>query len=127
MKSIRAEGVRFLVGGALNTGISYAVYLAALLVMPYQAAFCVSFAAGILVAFLINSRFVFRVRIAWRKLAGVAAIYLAQALIGLGLLVFWVALAGINKRIAPLLNVAALTPATFLANRWMLSNKLERP
>lgn len=123
MKSIRAEGLRFLIGGVINTGASYVVYLAALLVMSYMAAFCVGFAAGILVAFVVNSRFVFRRRLVWRKFWGVSAIYVGQWLVGLGLLIVWVELARIDERVAPLLNVAVLTPVTFLANRCLLLNR----
>lgn len=120
MKSIRIEGARFILGGAVNTAVSYVAYLAALLVMPYVAAFCVAFMTGILVAFLVNSRFVFRTDIVWRKIWGVGAIYAVHAGLGLAMLIFWVQWAHVDERIAPLLNVAILTPATFLANRWWL-------
>ncbi len=104
----------------MNTAVSYAVYLAVLIVFSYVPAYCISFAMGILVAFLVNSHFVFRTTIVWRKIWGLAAIYAAQAALGLALLIILVQWIYVDERIAPLLNIAILTPLSFLANRWWL-------
>lgn len=123
MKSIKSDVLRFLIGGAANTALSYLTYLVAILFLPYAVSFCISFIFGIIFAFVLNSRFVFRTHLRWAKLWGVSVIYLAQAFLGLMLLTFWIETSKIDKRIAPLLNVAILTPATFLSNRWYLKRK----
>ena len=120
MKSIKAEAVRFLIAGAINTLATYLIYLGALPFVAYAYAFSISFVAGIVLAFVLYSSFVFRTPIAWRKLARYPAVYLVQYFAGLAVLALLIEHVGMSKRIAPLVSVLVLTPLTFVMNRRFL-------
>jgi putative flippase GtrA len=121
MRSIEAEGFRFLVAGGANTVFTYLIYLLLLPRLGFVAAFTVSFLSGIVFAYVIYSRFVFRVPLAWRKLFRYPALYLLQYLLGLALLALLIDTVGLDARLAPMVNVMLLTPLTFALNRRFLS------
>ena len=120
MKSIKGEGLRFLIAGGINTLLSYLIYLALLRFASYLIAFSISFAAGIFIAYALNAGFVFRTGFSLAKMAKFPALYVIQYLAGLLLLRVLIGSLGIDERIAPLINVALLTPLTFMINRWFL-------
>jgi len=120
MKSIKGEGLRFLIAGGLNTLLTYLIYLAILPFTAYWMAFSISFAAGVFIAYALNAGFVFRTPFSVAKMAKFPALYVVQYLAGLLLLRVLVGSLGIDERIAPLINVALLTPLTFMINRWFL-------
>ncbi len=121
MKSIEGEAARFLVAGGINTLITYLIYLAFLNVAGYLIAFTISFIMGIGIAFVIYSSFVFRTQFVWKKLFQYPIIYAVQYIGGMILLAILVEDIGIDKRIAPLINVILLIPVTFVLNKWFLS------
>lgn len=124
MKSIKREGMRFLVAGGLNTLLTYLVYLALLHVVGYVLAFSLSFVLGIGIAFVIYTLFVFQSPLTWRKMLQYPFLYVAQYAAGLLLLVIIVEYIGLDKRIAPIINLILLTPLTFLLNRWFLAERI---
>lgn len=74
--------LRFLLGGALNTGLTLALYWVLLRFMHYQWAYFASFCAGILISYLINTRYVFRAQHNWLKFAAFPFIYLVTYALG---------------------------------------------
>jgi putative flippase GtrA len=123
MKSIRGEALRFLIAGGANTVLTYFIYLVLLNVMSYPVAFTTSFTMGILIAFILYSAFVFRTPLAWSKLLQYPILYALQYFAGLALLVILVEYMGLDKRIAPVINIIVLTPVTFILNKWFLSKR----
>lgn len=121
MKYIKAEGWRFLIAGGLNTVLTYIFYLILVGWMSYTIAFSLSFVAGIFIAFVIYSRFVFQVPLVLSKLFQYPLLYAAQYVAGLMLLALLVDHFGFNDRIAPIVNVIVLTPIMFLLNKWFLT------
>lgn len=120
MKSIRAQARRFIIAGLVNTAATYLLYLLLLGWTGHVAAFTLSFIVGIVFAFVLNGLYVFHVDLDWRKLVAYPVIYGFQYVAGLALLVLLVDYMGFDKRLAPLINVAILTPVTFLLNKWFL-------
>ena len=51
---------RFLIAGAVNTGLTYVLYLGLLLLIPYVWAYSVTYAVGIGTGYLLNARWVFK-------------------------------------------------------------------
>jgi putative flippase GtrA len=119
------EVVLFMVAGAVNTVVTYALYLVLLLVLEYRIAFTIAFVGGILLAYTLNVFFVFRTRWSFAKLLGYPLIYLVQYGLGLGLLWIEVALFDVDRQLAPLVNALLLVPVTFALNRWFLRRKTD--
>ena len=120
MKSISGEGLRYLIVGGLNTLLTYALYLALLSVASYVVAYSIAYVAGILSAYYLNSRFVFRAEMSLAKVLKFPAVYIVQYVLGVGLLHLLVVTAGMDEKIAPLLVIAITVPATFILSRLII-------
>lgn len=123
MKSFSAEGARFLVVGAINTGLGYLIYLAALVLFSYPIAYTISYLIGVVISYGLNTWFVFRARWSWRRLAAYPLVYALQFALGLGLLFVLVEVFGLSAAVAPLLVVAATIPVTFFASRLVIKGR----
>lgn len=120
---LRVEALRFLIGGGVNTLLSLGCYWALLYVLPYGAAYTLSFALGILSSYAINTLFVFRTPWSWRRLMAFPLVHLINY--GAGLAVVWasVSLWGVDERLAPVLAIAATLPLNFLLSRWLIRGR----
>ena len=125
-RSSSREAARFLAAGAVNTGLSYLAYLALLRWVTYRWAYSVSFVAGILLSFVLNSLFVFQVSLRWRRLLPYPGVYLVQYLLGLGILHLGVDLLGWDARLMPIAVLAVTVPVSFVLTRWVLRGRGER-
>jgi putative flippase GtrA len=118
--SLPAEGIRFLLFGALNTVATYLVYCLLVFVLHPQIAYAIVFALGIALAYVGNSRFVFRRALDWKIASVYPFVYLAQyALTALLIYLFgfWLDL---GPRLALALALVITTPVSFILNRMML-------
>ena len=118
-----AEFLRFLVAGLINTGASYVVYLLLLSALGYEAAWAGAYAAGILVAYVLNSRFVFGTPMTVRKALRYPLVYLAQYLVSAALLYALVTWLGVDARWAALIVLICSVPASFVLNRLALVSR----
>ena len=125
-KYIRPRFLRFLVVGGINTITTYVIYLGLLLFFPYWAAFSIAFALGVFLSYVLNALMVFDASLSWTGLTRFPLVYLFQYGAGLALLAFQVDMLAISERIAPLINVAILTPLTFLLVRLIFQSEPER-
>ena len=108
---------RFIVSGAINTGITYGLYLLLLPLLGYLAAYSAAYVAGILLSFWLNSVFVFRQQMSWRGLVRFPLVYVVQYALTAMLLWLLVDTLGISERIALLAAIAVTVPVTFLGAR----------
>ena len=111
--------LKFIASGAFNTLVTYLAYLALLPLLSYRWSYTVSYAMGIVLAYLLYRYFVFgrtggRYGPVW-----VALIYLGQYLLGLALVSFWVEGLGAAATWAPIFSVAILVPLSYALNRWV--------
>jgi putative flippase GtrA len=111
--------VRFIVAGAINSGLTYILYLFLLRVLPYPAAYTLSFAAGIALSLVLQGTWVFRSRITVRKAIQFPLVYVVQYLSGLALLALFVEKLRLPREFAPLLVVACTIPLTFVLTRYV--------
>jgi len=116
---MRAEFVRFLLVGATNTLFSYLVYLLLLTVMPYMGAYTLAYAAGIVLSYFLNVRFVFRKRASLSTFFRFPFVYLIQYGLGALLLRLLVG-AGLDPRLAMAGVLVITIPVTFVASRFVL-------
>ena len=115
------EFARFLVGGVGNTLATYALYLALLTILDYRLAYTAAYASGILLAYWIGLRFVFRERGSWSKLRRFPLVYGAQYILGVAVVVAVVDGLGVPASLGPVAAVAVSIPVTFLLSRWILT------
>lgn len=118
---------RFLAGGALNTGSTFVLYWLLLLFIDYRAAYAISFAAGILISYLINTRFVFRTEHSLRKLLLFPAIYLITYAAGAWTLHTAVDRFAVDASLAPFISICATLPLTYLLTRLVLVGRQRPP
>lgn len=112
--------VRFLVAGGVNSLATYLLYLALLAAAPYALAYSLSYAAGIVLSFVLNSWFVFRVPLRWQRLLPYPVVYLVQYLLGLGLIYLGVERLGWDERLMPIVVLVVTVPVSFGLTRWVL-------
>lgn len=114
---------RFLVAGLFNTLAGYLLYLVLCVLVDYRLAYTLSYAAGIVLAYAVNTLFVFRVAWNWHSLIAFPSVYVLQYALGLGLVWFLVQMMGVPAKFAPLLVIPILVPVTFLASRLVVKGK----
>jgi putative flippase GtrA len=112
--------LRFAVVGGANTLASLVVYWLALPFMHPQAAYAASFVFGVVLGYLLHTRYAFRARRGWRSFAAWPLVCLAGWAVGASVLELAIGPLGIDPRLAPFLSVAASMPVTFLLGRRVL-------
>jgi len=115
--------IRFLCSGGFNTAVTYAIYLAALWVMPYWAAYTTAYVVGIVLAYLMNRYWVFRQHRGTLTVALLPLVYVAQYIAGMLIVWAWVRLAGLDARWAPLASVAITVPLTYLLSKRIFTKR----
>ena len=114
------EFARFLAVGGANTGGGYLIYLAALWsgATPVWA-YNISYAAGVVISYLLNLKFTFRKTHSAKRMFLFPLTYLAQYTIGLFALKGFLHL-GVSAEFAGLLIIPITVPITFLCARFFL-------
>ena len=121
--ALPGQGMRFLLFGAFNTALTYLLYCGLVFVMHPQVAYTLVFALGIGLAWVGNSKFVFRQPMT-RKIAAVYPfMYLAQYLLTAALIHASTTWLMLGPRVALALALAITTPLSFVWNRALLVQK----
>ena len=119
----RGEFLRFVAVGALNTALTYGLYVALVHFMHYQLAYALAYVAGIVLQFVLHSRFVFRVPLRWANMLGYPPIHFVMYGFGALLLHVLVARLGMDARLAPLVVIALSVPLSFALTRGWLARR----
>jgi putative flippase GtrA len=120
------EFLRFLVGGAINTVITYVLFLALDRIFHHSLAYTFSFLAGIAIAYALASTFVFRTGFALRSALRFPGVYVVQYVYGLAALWLLIEVAHMPGEIAMLLVIVTSVPLTFLLTRFAVTGKQPR-
>jgi putative flippase GtrA len=123
---ISSEFVRYVIVGGANTVITYLAYLALLPVMSYPLAYSLTYAAGIVIAYVLNARFVFRQPLRWRSALSFPLVYVMQYLAGIALLAVLVETLHVGADIAPALVIAITVPLTFVLSRLIIKGRAQK-
>lgn len=115
---------RFVAVGAVNTGVSYLVFLTASHRLPYQLAYAAAYAAGIVTAYQLNTRFVFGGSRSVATALAYPFVYVAQYLLGALVLHLAIEWTGISPRWAALAAILITIPVSFVLNRAVLKRRL---
>lgn len=114
------QWVRFLAGGAINTGFTYGIYYVLQKFVFYQISYAISYVLGILFSYWFNASFVFKTSLSWKGLFTYPLVYVVQYLVSALFLGAFIELVGIPPEIAPLLVLILMTPLTFFMSRLVL-------
>ncbi len=118
-----ARFARFLVSGAVNTLITYAIYLVLLGPLGYLLSYTVAFVLGVAVAYLLARHFVFRTTRGAMSTALFPAVYVIQYLVSAAAVAVWVSALGLPAQLAPLFGIALGIPITY----WLSARLFMRP
>lgn len=113
--------MRFLLVGGLNTALTYVLYLLLLQWATYLVAYGIAYVTGIAISYWLNSLVVFKTAMNLSGLLKFPLVYLAQYMLGSGLLWLLVERFGVPHAVAMLPVIAVTVPATYVATRWVLT------
>ena|SRR5437764_14937366 len=120
MRPVLRQFMRFLAAGAINTVASYVVFLLLLQFIPYLAAYTIAYVAGIMLSYFLLTSFVFRTQRRLVSAVRFPAVYIAQYLVGSGLIVVLVEAWGVRASLAAIVAIVVSIPVTFLLSRTIL-------
>jgi putative flippase GtrA len=113
---------RFLLAGAFNTALSYAVFVLLDRWLPYVVAYLLAYAIGIGVQFTLFSRYVYRSRPDLARTLAYPLLHLVIAGFGSGVLWLTVQVSGWPSSWAGLVAIAAQVPVAFMLTRWWFAH-----
>jgi putative flippase GtrA len=112
--------LRFVIGGGINTGFTYIIYLYLNTLLPYQFAYLLSYTVGVIFAYWYNASIVFCVPLSWKGLFSYPVVYVVHYLASAFFLVGLVELLQISEVIAPLLVAGAMIPVSYVLSKFVL-------
>ena len=117
----KRPSLRFLVVGGSNLLVTYATYLAALLVFDYGLAFLISFIAGLVFTSVLTIRHAFNTQLTTLRVAVYGTYYILYFAVNLRLIELLVEDYDIDAKWAPLLTLTVLTPVHFLLSKALVA------
>ncbi len=112
--------LRFVVAGAINTGLSVLVYQAALFVMPHGPAYVLAYLAGIAIAYVLYSQQVFDAPLGTKRFVAFAVFYVLSLAVGALLNGALIEMFGVGERLAIFITIALMLPVNYLGSRFCL-------
>ncbi|OUM07340.1 hypothetical protein BW686_10485 [Pseudomonas syringae] len=122
-KFLKQDFARFLMSGGFNTALTYGIYLILLMFLSYKTSYTISYATGILLAYVLNRFFVFKSHQGLRSVILLPLIYAIQYGLSLVILWCWVEKLKFDERLAPLAAIALTLPVTFALSKLAFSVK----
>jgi len=122
-KHLNKEFLKFLVSGGINTLATYLMYLLLLLFYNYSISYSISYVAGIFLSYYLNSVFVFKEKISFRKFLKFPLVYIVQYLINMLLMYILVEYVQMYAQIVPLVAMVITVPITFLLSKMIIKSK----
>ena len=114
------EFFRFLVVGAVNTGLTVIFFEGLRRLVPYLLAYSVAYVTGIVISYILNASFVFRRRKTVKTAALFPLVYVVQYLLGVVLMWLLVEHAGCAPTVSVIVVVVISVPLTFVLSRTVL-------
>jgi putative flippase GtrA len=117
---------RFVLGGGLSTAVTWALFLVLARTMQPTSAYTLTYVVGIGLAYVINSRFVFRSALGWRTLWRYPLVYAVQYAYGLTVISILAGYLGLRNEFAITIVTITAVPITFLLTKLMLTTNAKR-
>lgn len=112
--------IKFSLVGVVNTGVYYGVYLLLYRFMPYVAAHLIGWVVSVVVSYLLNSYFTYKVRPSWVKLLVYPLSSLPNILFTTFGVVFLVEVLGVSKELSPLIAGLVAVPFSYALAKLLL-------
>lgn len=112
--------LRYLLGGGVNTVITYGIYLALNLVLGYQWAYLFAYALGVVFSYCFNAVLVFRVPLSWKGFFSYPLVYVIQYGSSALLLGVLVEFANMSEKFVPLLVSVCMVPLSYTISKLIL-------
>ncbi|MDG0856677.1 GtrA family protein [Roseateles puraquae] len=112
--------VRFVLAGALNTAATWGLFEVLRHSLPHLLAYSLTYVIGIGIAYVLNTRFVFRTGASLRSALRFPLVYVGQYLYGLAVMWLLVDAGGISPSYALPVVLVTSIPLTFLATRSLM-------
>lgn len=116
--------LRFIVGGGINTGVTYLFYLFFNTMLNYQIAYFIAYVFGVVFSYWFNSKFVFRVSLSWKKLLSYPLVYIVQYVLSASLLGLFVEYFKVSEEFSPIVVVMLLVPVTYMMSKLVLNGNV---
>lgn len=114
---------KYVLGGALNTGITFLLYFSLLDQIHRQPAFAIAFSAGIAFSYYWNVKIVFQSKLGKQSFIKFLPLPIVQLTLSLLVLEAFV-LFGFSERIAGFLSILTIVPVMFLLTKSALRIRL---
>jgi putative flippase GtrA len=121
VQSSQSRFLRFLVSGAVNTVVTYALFVVLSRFLHHMVAYTIVYALGIVVSYLLSARWVFRTATSWRTAAAFPLVYAVQYVCGIALLYAFVDVLGWRPEVAMAIVLAAGIFITYSLMRWLFA------
>lgn len=118
---LRYASIRFLLVGLFNTAITVLVYRSLIGFVPYIWAYSIGYVLGIVSSYLLNSLWVFRAKLSWRRFLAFPAVYVVQYAIGSLAIVGCVRWFGVSEEFAILPTLVVTVPLGFFLSKCILT------
>lgn len=106
---------RYLVAGALNSAVTYILYLLLLRLLSYLWAYSIAYVAGIGIGYVLNAYWVFRQKPTPRTAIAYPFVYVLGYAAGAAGVTLAVEILRLPKAVAPFVGLAMSVPLTYLA------------
>jgi putative flippase GtrA len=111
---------RFLVTGLINTIGTYLIYLLMLKFLNHSLSYTVAYVSGIVIAYILNSFYTFKVKFSFKKMLLYPIVYLIQYLVNLLILNILILKFSISAGLAPVIVIVVSIPLTFFLSKHIL-------
>lgn len=122
-RSTTFEFTKFILTGAINTLITYTIYLILIPVIPYKIAYSIGYVCGVMVSFFLNTFFVFKAKATLKKFFRFPIVYIFQYILNIVFLYITVEKFSVNKKYAPIVVIILSIPITFILSRLIIKDK----
>jgi len=119
-RALVLQMAKFAIAGIANTLFSLLIYWLLLTIVPAQAAYAASYAAGIALSYALSTRFVFKVNHTWKRFFLFPMIYFISYLAGAIVLFVAVDKLTVATWLAPFLSISITLPLTFALSRLLM-------
>ena len=118
------EYASFLLSGAANTGLTYALYALFLFFVPYKLSYSLAYVCGIVFSYYLNSKFVFKQPVTLAKFLKYPAVYIVQYGLGIIILYICIDILGVSKWLAPIVVIVISLPVTFVISKLIIKGQV---
>ena|ERR1700687_5653634 len=114
---------RFVLSGGINALAGYLIYVILLAFFSYLVSYSIVYIVGILISYYLNSKFVFKQELKFRKALQYPIVYFVHYLLATISLYLLVQVFGVNRLLAPGLVILFTIPVTYFLSRRIIAGK----